>query len=222
MHEDFSMIKQRGFTLIEVAVVLVVIGLLAGGILKGNQMIENAKYKAWVKEIDTYRNAFYSFQDRYKALPGDFRFASSRLPQVLGVNPRDGNGNGMIDWISACSGAPTNACEPNAVNQQLILAGLLPGDPSDTAPSCRASPIGGFACAYTTGIWGNGVVGHKIIYYNVPVYLAERLDQEFDDGKANTGTISCHIYLNGSTYNWCPATAAWPGREYTASIAIVL
>ena len=89
--------KQRGFTLIEISIVLVIIALLLGGVLKGQSLIGNAKYNRWVNEIDAYRAAFYTFQQTYGALPGDFNKASTRLKLPSGVSVRNGNGNNTID-----------------------------------------------------------------------------------------------------------------------------
>ena len=63
--------NEKGFTLVEIAIVLVIIGLILGAILKGQSMIENAKIKRVVKQADEIRAAVYSYQDRYKQLPGD-------------------------------------------------------------------------------------------------------------------------------------------------------
>ena len=68
-----SMIKlTRGFTLIELAIVLVVIGLLLGGILKGQELIESARARNLISQMDSIKAAFFTFQDKYRALPGDY------------------------------------------------------------------------------------------------------------------------------------------------------
>ena len=63
--------KQAGFTLVEIAIVLVIIGLLLGGILKGQEMITQAKIKNVVNDFNGITAAVNSYQDRYRALPGD-------------------------------------------------------------------------------------------------------------------------------------------------------
>jgi len=62
---------QSGFTLVEVAIVLVIIGLLVGGILKGQEMIKNAKVKNFTKQADELRAAVNTYRDRYRIFPGD-------------------------------------------------------------------------------------------------------------------------------------------------------
>src|ERR1700689_74908 len=70
--------KQSGFTLVEIAIVLVIIGLLLGGILKGQEMINQAKIKNVVSDFNGIASALYGYQDRYRALPGDDLNAATR------------------------------------------------------------------------------------------------------------------------------------------------
>ena len=62
---------QGGFTLVEIAIVLVIVGLLLAGVLKGQELIENSKIKNIAKDMDGITSAVLSYRDRYKALPGD-------------------------------------------------------------------------------------------------------------------------------------------------------
>ena len=70
--------KQSGFTLIEIAIVLVIIGLLLGGVLKGQEMITNGKIKRSVNDFNGISAAYYSYLDRYAAFPGDDPNANAR------------------------------------------------------------------------------------------------------------------------------------------------
>src|ERR687897_566976 len=63
--------KQQGFTLVEIAIVLVIIGLLLGGILKGQEMITQAKIKNVMADFSGISAAYHGYQDRYRRLPGD-------------------------------------------------------------------------------------------------------------------------------------------------------
>ena len=80
---------QRGFTLVEIAIVLVIIGLLLGGILKGQEMITQAKIKNIVADFSGVSAAYYGYQDRYRAIPGDDPNAGTRWN---GATPGGGNG----------------------------------------------------------------------------------------------------------------------------------
>src|ERR1035437_8858750 len=85
--------KQAGFTLVEIAIVLVIIGLLLGGILKGQEMITQAKIKNVVNDFNGITAAENSYQDHYRALPGDDTGASGRWTIATTFN---GDGNGQI------------------------------------------------------------------------------------------------------------------------------
>src|SRR5215510_7834364 len=82
--------RNQGFTLVEIAIVLVIIGLLLGGILKGQEMITQAKIKNVVADFSGISAAYYGYQDRYRAIPGDDPNAGTRW--TAGGVPGDGNG----------------------------------------------------------------------------------------------------------------------------------
>ncbi len=86
--------KQSGFTLIEIAIVLVIIGLLLGGVLKGQELITSARVRNLISQQDGVKAAYFGFLDRFRALPGDYSQASANIANVAaGAN---GNGNGQI------------------------------------------------------------------------------------------------------------------------------
>src|SRR3954468_12994752 len=91
---------QRGFTLVEIAIVLVIIGLLLGGILKGQEMITQAKIKNVIADMTGISAAMYGYQDRYRTLPGDDKSAT----RWTGATP--GNGDGVINgkYLSSTAG----------------------------------------------------------------------------------------------------------------------
>jgi len=181
--------KNAGFTLVEIAIVLVIIGLLLGGVLKGQQMVENTKYKNFKQQIDSYRAAVYSFQDRYRALPGDFSQASTKMTAPTGVTIQNGNGDGVVGggW---CNTANEESC---VVWQHLILAGLIGGDASATDTTARrVHAYGGLIDSVSTGNWANNRNELKILMRGVPGEVAQRLDDEIDDGAAGSGDVACY------------------------------
>ncbi len=186
--------KQRGFTLVEIAIVLVIIGLLLGGVLKGQAMIDNSRYKRLVADLDSFRTEVYMFQDRYGALPGDMINASTRL------NPAAANGSG--DGRITASWCNVSGEESCLVWSHLRYAGLLGGDPTAVGPNARISdnPYGGIYDTIATGTWGNGRNELKIMMRRIPGDVAQRLDDEIDDGNATTGDVS-RIGGSGTTYN---------------------
>lgn len=176
---------QYGFSLVEAAVVLVVIGIILGAVLQGRSLIESAEFKSFSRDLRETRSAFHNFRDRYSALPGDFSEADERL----GLESSDnGNGNGVINGGPGCSAAGAESC---LAWQHLRAAGMLDGNPTTDGPDAgRSHPYGGVIASFFTGDDGNAVFGHKILITDVPIEIAERLDQEEDNELCNTGRIS--------------------------------
>lgn len=184
--------KQGGFTLVEIAIVLVIIGLILGGVLQGQTMIENAKFKKFAKEMDSYRAAFHTFQDMQRGLPGDLGSVSS-----LDAAATAGNGNGQIAG-GYCDAANEESC---LVWSHLRYAKLIPGDPTLTDATSRPThAYGGPVSSFSTGNWGNGVTEHKILLQSVPGDAAQRYDDENDDGDPTSGNFS-RYGGSGSTYS---------------------
>lgn len=69
--------KNKGFTLAELSIVILIIGLLLGGVALGNSLIDSAKVKSSIVDLGTYRGAVRSFFDKYNGLPGDFLVATT-------------------------------------------------------------------------------------------------------------------------------------------------
>ena len=92
--------KQTGFTLVEIAIVLVIIGLLLGGILKGQELVTSARVRNLADQNSGVQAAYYGFIDRYRNLPGDMTPANAtaaignNLVNLVGVG---GNGDGQLN-----------------------------------------------------------------------------------------------------------------------------
>ncbi len=93
----------RGFTLVELAIVLTIIGVLTGGVLKGAKMIENSRVIATIEQVNAYKAATTSFRNTYNALPGDMANAGEMLP---------GCKNAGLNGIN-CDPAPLDPLNPD-------------------------------------------------------------------------------------------------------------
>ncbi|MBI5041502.1 MAG: prepilin-type N-terminal cleavage/methylation domain-containing protein [Gammaproteobacteria bacterium] len=186
--------RQSGFTLVEIAIVLVIIGLLLGGVLKGQEMIANARYKSLQSDIEAYKAAFFAFQDRFGALPGDFTLASTRLNAAApnGSAADVGNITG-----ATCSAATDESCY---VWQHLRFANLISGAP--TLTSTNANPTHAYGSTmdgmFTATI--NGRAGVWLSVEGVPADAAARYDRELDDGVGNTGLVNCNTGCAAGVY----------------------
>ena len=193
--------KQQGFTLVEIALVLVVIGLILGGLLKGQALIDNARARSMATQIDNVSAAWYGFIDRYRALPGDFEAADTRIAAGMGT----GDGNGRIN----------TKAEAAQVWQHLSTAGFVAGNYdgdgstvglSDTTcanTTCPQNPYGGFMKIANSDS-GSGPL-QLITGENIPSRILMQLDTKLDDGNADSGRFQ----VFSDTGNTCANGAAW-------------
>ena len=118
--------QQSGFTLVEIAIVLVIIGLLLGGVLKGQEIIENSRIKSVVTDMRGVSAAFTGYFDRYHALPGD-ELNATALARGWAVGAAGGNADGVLAMPQAQTF--TNAAAEQAAMWQFLRAsGFLSGD----------------------------------------------------------------------------------------------
>lgn len=180
--------RQSGFTLIEIAIVLVIIGLLLGGILKGQELINSARVKNLAADFRNIPVFIYGYQDRFRALPGDDAAANTHVTggtvATTGATPGNGVINGL--WNST-----TETHETYLFWQHVRLAGLAPGSTTvgaaDFVPrNAAGGQIGVQSAApfstMTTGayfICSDGISGQ----------FARQLDVQMDDGVSNTGSV---------------------------------
>ena len=205
--------NQSGFTLIEIAIVLVIIGLLLGGVLKGQELINSAKVKNLATDFKNIPIFIYGYQDKFKALPGDDGCAYTSAtctnphltaPAIVLANSGgsgNGNGNGVIDgkWIDT---AATPNSEAYNFWQHIRVAGLAPGSIDPTGDFRPTNSAGGSI----------GIQSGSVVAANVPMYadaaktlpirgsyvicssgilgkFVKQLDTTLDDGNTATGSM---------------------------------
>lgn len=211
--------NQSGFTLIEIAIVLVIIGLLLGGVLKGQELINSAKVKNLSGDFKNIPLYVYGYQDKFHALPGDdaavatthLGAAVNGVTVVVASTPTAaGIGNGVLNgaWNST---TPTD--ETVLFWQHVRLAGLAPGAtaaPADAAASQNFFPtnadgghIGITSGANTpvTGLTGTYIVCSSAILGK----FAKQMDTTLDDGATDTGSVRV---IANQTWNQAAAVAA--------------
>ncbi|MEM8816438.1 MAG: prepilin-type N-terminal cleavage/methylation domain-containing protein [Pseudomonadota bacterium] len=186
--------RQKGFTLVEIAIVLVIVGLLIGGVLKGREMITNAKIKRIENDFAGISAALYAYQDRYGVLPGDDPAAATRFPGTW-QSSDNGNGNGNISggWSSR-----NNAAESRKIWKHLRGAGLIAGPVDNTAASYQ-QPSNSFGGLTGIDLDLYNLGGHNIVFGEIPGDIALILEARGDDNVPNSGSIQASA--SATAYN---------------------
>lgn len=191
--------KQSGFTLIELAIVLVIIGLLLGGVLKGQELITQGKIKNVVADFNGITAAYYGYQDRYKAIPGDDAGACVRWAIAAAGNVLCGSGNGQLTGkYNLNLAAPvTNASDESSMFwRDLRLAGFVGGTGGANPNNAVAGFVGvqqGGDLLRGTGGATTGFTGLILCSSNLPDKIAVAIDTTLDDGVPNTGTVRAQV-----------------------------
>src|SRR5262245_23720384 len=188
---------QTGFTLVEIAIVLVIIGLLLGGILKGQEMINQAKIKNVMADFSGVSAAYHGYQDRYRAIPGDDPNALARW----GAPAVSGSGDGVVAGLysAACPVALGAAAADEQCKcwDHLRRAGFVAGTGGSQPFNALTGMIGvqtgdgagGSALTDPGPPPGPGFVGLIMCSANLPDKIAIAVDTQMDDGLAGKGTV---------------------------------
>jgi prepilin-type N-terminal cleavage/methylation domain-containing protein len=214
--------QKNAFTLVELAIVIVIIGLLVGGVLAGQELIKQARWRTLYSNIESYKAAHYGFVAKYNDWPGDSVRHSLFFP---GAGIAEGNGNKTIDWFR----------ETYEYWRALSLAKLVKGTYSGNVPAIQSDsfPKDGsnynyiYKCAQIDShrLWGDP----NACYYNAsnfppttswqphnvgyPIFTAMEafeFDNKFDDGIPSSGNIKGYRPTPGGV---CTDVDAFSGTQ---------
>ncbi len=190
--------RQAGFTLIEIAIVLVIIGLLLGGILKGQELINSARVKNLATDFRNVPVFIYGYQDKFRSLPGDDPAVVAHLGATAVSAPAGPTlGNGVLNgaWDST-----TNTDDTFLFWQHVRLAGLAPGPTAIAAadyPPLNA--VGGRVGVQSTAPLTTMNSGtYFICSAGISGKFAKQLDTQLDDGDTDAGTVQAGAVANGT------------------------
>lgn len=195
--------KRNGFTLIEIAIVLVIVGLLLGGLLRGQELINAARVRNLAALLAGVKVAYLGFQDRFRALPGDVPadVANANIPGIPGgCGATNGTpvfcGNGIIDPAENAL-AWTQLSRANFMTGSFTGAvGAVQATPvTPDSTNTPTNPYGGFMQLATDSGYGDAVSAAPAALLNlktggnVPSAVVAEVDRKVDDGVAGTGAF---------------------------------
>ncbi len=189
--------RSKGFTLIEIAIVLVIIGLLLGGVLKGQELITGARVRNLISQQDGIKAAFFGFQDRYRALPGDYAAASTNINGVTIA----GDGNGRIEAPNAAG-----TYESILTWNHLTAAGFLNGSYTMATSATSTSddtntpknPYSVYLQLTYDNVYGTGTGPNKHNLKTgsqIPVGIMAEIDRKIDDGLPYAGGFQYSTFV---------------------------
>jgi prepilin-type N-terminal cleavage/methylation domain-containing protein len=195
--------QQSGFTLVEIAIVLLIIGLLLGGILKGQELINSARVKNLANDFRTIPTYIYAFQDKFKALPGDDAQVATHVTGATAATTGGTVGNGVIEgtWST------TTVTDETALFWQHVRLANLAAGPTATAdaayfPTNAAGGRIGVSSAANAQIEIDNLAAnptnpmrgtYQVCSRAILGKFVKQLDIQMDDGNTASGSMRAHL-----------------------------
>ena len=206
--------QQSGFTLVEIAIVLVIIGLLLGGVLKGQELINSAKVKNMINDFRTVSSLVYSYQDRFKAFPGDQTKAQldSAFGAAAGANECTPEADGLCKKNNARLDGSWNSTDVTQETyvfwQHVRLANLATGATLTSDANYLPKNADGGSLGVESGLDAAGapapfITGMRGSFYVCSAGILGRyvrqIDITMDDGNTAGGNDATGVNHTGAT-----------------------
>lgn len=206
--------RQSGFTLVEMAIVLVIIGLLLGGILKGQELITSARVRNVADQNSGVQAAYYGFIDRYRQVPGDWGQANAAkaIPGVL----TGGNADGRLNAVSGNDWTEALALWEHLSKSHFIQGNYVGGSAQPTQDETDKAPrnaFNGFLMLFRSSDYydpGGSTPSEQlnlVLGAGIPVNVLAELDRKIDDGLPQTGVLR-HAVTTGGTFGTISQSSA--------------
>jgi len=188
---------EHGFTLVEIAIVLVIVGLLLGSVLRGMEMVTQARIRDVTNDLNGTSAAYSFYYDRYRAVPGDDAGAAGRWPAF---NAKSGGGDGVVSGKYMDPAPPDPSAGlftvDNTQNESvafwwhLRIAGFIHGPASGPGAATQPSNAFGGLIGVQTG--GLGLAGLIVCGSNLSDRIAGAVDTQLDDQRPHTGRVRAY------------------------------
>ena len=223
--------SQLGLTLLELAVVLVIIGLLVGGLMAGQELVTGARVRNLLAQQDGVKTAYFGFVSRYGSPPGDYARANTTIPgiddatEACGLpTPNRGNGDGNLR-IALANGEFILAWEHLSRAGFITGSYVCTGNTVVSSSSVPTNPYGQYLQLIFDGIYAGsgGMSQHNLkTGGQVPSYILGEADRKVDDGNSLLGSFRGSTFTTGDPTDpacWDSSTGAWSAGTANCSAA---
>lgn len=212
----------RGFSLVELAIALVIIGLIIGGVLVGNDLVKGAEVRGAVHQTQLLQAGYVTFKDKYRCIPGDCEHASRALEGAV-----NGDGNKMISCSEADPMCTASTNEHIEAFNQMQQAGLVRAgvSPDNTFMNAKINECQFFIFEHlfsTTDRYNTGTGNYLWVTQHTGDGLTNRdcltpqqaynFDEKFDDGRPGTGKV-LGLSHSGLSHEECASEPHDAGRQ---------
>lgn len=194
IHERPARKHDTGFTLIEIAIVLVIMGLLLSGVLRGQELIKNARVRNLIQQMDGMKAAYFGFLDRFRALPGDYISATTNIGGIAATavcNNGNGDGNGQI-----VVAGNENILAWEHMSKAGFIGGAYTCAALFTATSAPVNPFGQYLnVSYDASYAGTAPQTRHNLKTGgqIPSDILAEVDRKIDDGNATQGSFRAQL-----------------------------
>lgn len=216
--------KQYGFTLIQIALVLIIIGLLVSAVVKAQALLTSARVHGLISQQDGIKAAYIGFRDRYRALPGDYNAARTNIPNCGACEQGDNNGQILMNGA---------ILESLAAWDHLSKAGLIASNYRyvvGDATSASNSPVNAYGSLVQLiydNVYQEGPVATSAVAStrhnlktgnNIPSDILAEVDRKIDDGQAAGGQFRYSGFNSAAVAAECAAASgAWTAANPVAN-----
>lgn len=209
--------KQHGFTLIEIAIVLVIIGLLLGGVLKGQELITSARVRNLISQQDGTKAAYFGFLDRYRALPGDYSQATTNIPNCASC--QNGDNNGQVQTVAESIFAWEHLSKAGFITGSYVAGSASPTAAPSNSP---VNPYGSLMQLIFDSVYQDASPANRHNLKtgaNIPSDILAEVDRKIDDGLGNAGQFRYSTFNSAAAAASCfdTTSGAWQSATPNAN-----